>query len=148
MLAAVYASGMPQLQQHAWPEGTLPAILEAWIWVGIADVITGRPDGPAIRIAGNVKGPETVGDTGADIDALVGRSHQQFTNGLARATRETMYRQAEDAISAALDAGFILARHPEIGVRGSINRDRDTGLDVPCAEVYVELWFRAPADVG
>ena len=135
---------MPQLQQTSWPEGTLPAILEPWIWIGIVEPVTAWPGGETIRIAGNVKGPETVGDTGADIDALVGRSHQRFTDGLARATRETMYRQAEDAIAAAVEAGFILARHPEISVSGSINRDRDTGLDVPCAEVRAELWFRAP----
>jgi hypothetical protein len=128
----------------AWPEGTLPAILEPWIRVTITGPAMGW-GGQVIQVAGYVKGPETVGDTGADIDALVGRSHQRFTDGLARATRETMYRQAEEAIEAALEAGWVLAGHPEIRVGGTVNRDRDTGVDVPMAEVGVALHFRAPS---
>lgn len=139
-------AGAPFLKR-TWPEGSLPAVLEPWIRVAVVDVQR-WPDGPAVRITGSVKGPETVGDTGADIDGLIGSGHQRFIDGLARATRETMYRQAEDAIAAALGAGWVLVRHPEIRVRGEINRDQDTEVDVPCAEVRVELWFRPPRPAG
>lgn len=56
-----------------------------------------------------------------------------------------MYRQAEDGIAAALEAGFILADHPEINIRGVINHYLDTGLAVPCAEVHVDVTFRPPS---
>jgi hypothetical protein len=58
-----------------------------------------------------------------------------------------MYRAAEDAIAAALAAGYRLMQHPEIGLSGRINHDRETGLDVPCAECRVDLHFLVPASI-
>ena len=52
----------------------------------------------------------------------------------------------ERGITTALDAGYVLAGHPEISVRGSVNRDWDTGIDVPMAEVSVTLHFRRAPD--
>lgn len=128
--------------QKAWPEGTLPAILEQFLWVHTVspDPIWPGPD--TVTIVAIAKGPETVGDSGADIDALIGAGQQQAVNVLARATRETMYRQAEDAIAAAMEAGWALAEHPEIAMGGTVRYDRDTGVDVPCAECRVTLRFR------
>lgn len=132
---------MPLMEQSAWPDGSLPAILEPFMWVSTVDPVPGWLVGGTIRVTGMMRGPETVGDSGADIDALAGGTHQQLVNGEARAVRETMYRQAEDAIAAALDAGWVLAVHPEITVKGALSRDSDTGLDVPCAECWVDLHF-------
>jgi hypothetical protein len=139
-----YASAMPQRQQLTWPEGTLPAILEPFMWIATIDPVTTWPGGDTIRVTGMVRGPETVGDTGADIGNLIGPDHQRLVNGLARATREAMYKQAEDAVAAALEAGFTLVQHPAIDVGGTLSLDRKAGVDVPCAEVRVDLMFRPP----
>lgn len=136
---------MPVMQQSAWPEGSLPAILEPFMWVSTFDPVPRWPDGGTVRVTGMTHGPETVGDSGADIDGLVGGTHQQLVNGEARAVRETMYRQAEDAIAAALEAGWVLADHPEITVKGTLSRDPEAGVDVPCAECRVDLYFRLGA---
>lgn len=135
---------MPQQQQLTWTEGTLPAILEPFMWIATIDPVPRWPGGDTIRVTGMVRGPETVGDTGADIDSLIGPDHQRVINGVARATREAMYRQAEDAVAAALEAGFTLVHHPEIEVGGTLNFDREAGVDVPCAEVCLYLTFRLP----
>ena len=133
---------MPQLQQHAWPEGTLPAILEQFMWVATVDPVTRWPGGDTIRVTGLVKGEGTVGDTEVNLEDLIGADGQRLVNGLARATREAMYKRAEDAVAAALEAGFTLVQHPEIDVRGTLAFDRKTGIDVPCAEIRVDLMFR------
>ena len=135
---------MPQRQQLTWPEETLPAILEPFMWIATVDPVRKWPGGDTIRVTGMVRGPETVGDTGADIGSLVGPDHQRVIDGLARATREAMYKQAEDAVTAALDAGFTLAEHPEIDVRGTLTFDRKAAVNVPCAEIRVDLMFRPP----
>ena len=114
------------------------------MWIATVDPVRKWPGGDTIRVTGMVRGPETVGDTGADIGSLIGPDHQRVINGLARATREAMYKQAEDAVATALEAGFTLAEHPEIDVRGTLNFDRKAGVNVPCAEVRVDLMFRPP----
>ena len=53
----------------------------------------------------------------------------------ARAVREAFYKNAEDAITAAEDAGFILCEHPEIDIRGTMRHDRARDLHIPVAEV-------------
>ena len=140
-----YASAMAQRQQHAWPEGTLPAILEPWMWVEIIDPmrITG-PQGQALdvmRIVGIVKPDktETVGDLAAN---LVGLERQRVIDKLARSVRESLHKRAEDAIAAVLEAGFSLNEYPEIDIGGTLRYDRAAGVDVPVAEVRVTLWFR------
>lgn len=135
---------MPQLQQTTWPAGTLPAILEPFIWIATIDPGRKWPGGEEIRVTGIVRGPETIGDTGADIDSLIGQDGQQVIDGLARATREVLYRQAEDAIAAALEAGFILVEHPEISIGGTLRHDRKAAVNVPCSEVRVDVTFRPP----
>jgi hypothetical protein len=127
--------------------GTLPGILEPFLWLMTADVkeIHGLESSFRLsRVQGWVKGPETVGDTGADVGALVGRSHQGFIDGLGRASREADYRAAEDAIAAAAAAGYRLAGS-EISVRVRVDTDRETGIEVPCAECRVDLSFLVPA---
>lgn len=136
-----------------WPEGSLPGILEPFMWLSAVDndVIKDLRTGiviRSVRVDGIVKGPETVGDTGADIGRLVGEDQQGFIDGLARATRESMYRAAEDAIAAAREAGWPLAEHPRIDIDGRIRRDRETGVDVPCAECRVNLRFHVPDGEG
>jgi hypothetical protein len=134
------------MRPQSWPDGSLPAILERFMYVHTVDPVKWWPGGTEITtVSGTMIGPETVGDTGADLDALIGSDHQSLVYGLARATRESMYRQAEDAIAAAGDAGWVIAEHPEIDMRGTINRDRETDMRVPCAECRVRLAFRRPA---
>lgn len=129
----------------AWPEGSLPAILEHH---GLFVVtMEAAPWGcrvlpESVRVTCTATGPETIGDSGADLDKLIGEDQQRFLDGLARAVRETMYQQAENAIAAALDAGWALELHPEITVKGTITHDRETGLNVPCAELEAVLVFR------
>jgi hypothetical protein len=118
------------------------------MWIATVEPVTRWPGGETIRVTGIVRGPETVGDTGADLDKLIGPDHQGLINGLARATREAAYRQAEDAVAAAEAAGFTLAQHPEISVGGTLNFDREAGIDVPCAEVRIDLMFRPPRAVS
>jgi len=136
---------MPQLQQHAWPEETLPAILEPWMWVEIVDpvrtVSLSWHARDVMRIVGTVKPDEaaTIGDLAAD---LVGLERQQAVDKLARSVRESLYKRAEEAIAAAQAAGFILHWHPEIDISGTLRHDREAGVDVPVAEVRVTLWFR------
>lgn len=133
---------------RAWPDGTLPAILEEFLYVGTVDPVVWPFEGDAsVRVGCLARGPETVGDSGADIGKLVGGKPQRLTDGLARAVRETMYRQVEDAITAAIDAGWTLLEHPHLEMTGTIKRDRETGLEVPCAECRVTLHFcfRPPA---
>lgn len=137
--------------KSAWPEGSLPALLEQWLYVCDATPVSGWPLGgnERIRIVGIVKGPDTVGDTGADLDALIGTGHQRLLDGIARAMREQMYRDAESAIEAAQRAGWRLTGHPRISVDGQLNRDKDTGIWVPCTEMRVELTFAAePSPAG
>ena len=137
---------MPQRQQTAWPEGTLPAILEPWIWVEIIDPSTTVDMSwhaiDVLRIVGHVKPDETetVGELAAD---LVGTERQQVIDKLARSVRESLYQRAEDAIAAAQAAGFILNEHPEISISGRLWRDKDASVDVPVAEACVTLWFRS-----
>ncbi len=135
---------MPQLKHPTWPEGTLPAILEPFMWIATIDPVRTWPGGDTIRVTGMIRGPETVGDTDADIENLIGRHGQRVIDGVARAARKAMYEQAEDAVEAALEAGFTLVQHPEIDVCGTLNFDRKAGVDVPCAEVRVDLMFRPP----
>lgn len=145
--AAVFPAGV-------WPGGSLPAILERWLYV---ETVTSAPkrlqgavkgDEPT-RIEGIVRGPETVGDSGADIDALIGKGGQKLLDGIARSMREATYRDAESAIEAAQEAGWRLAEHPDIRVGGTLGRDRDTAVYVPCTEVRVALTFvRAVPEVG
>lgn len=134
---------------RAFPPGTLPGVLEPYLWIGAFDeaLVYGRRRHREriARVQGIVKGPETVRDTGADLDKLIGQDHQQLIDGLARATRISMYQAAEDAITAAIAAGYRLAQHPEIDMRGQINTDRDTRVEVPCAECRVDLHFLIPA---
>lgn len=131
-----------------FPADSLPGILEPYLWlvtVSTEKIYGSRGCYEVAHVEGIVKGPETVGDTGADLDKLIGPDQQRLIDGLARATREAMYKCAEDAIDAAMTAGYALAQHPEIEVRGRINRDRDTGLEVPCAECQVRVGFFVPS---
>lgn len=126
-----------------WPDGSLPAILERFLYVYTADAEKWWPSGIEITtVTGTMIGPETVGDTGADLDALIGSGQQALVYGLARATRESTYRQAEDAIAAAGEAGWVIAGHPQIDMTGTMRNDRETGMRVPCAECRVRLSFR------
>lgn len=137
----------PYLTLREFPADSLPGVLEPYLWVqavSVDQVRSRRAVYQLERVEGIVKGPETVGDTGADLDKLIGPDHQRLIDGLARATREAMYRAAEDAITAAAAAGYRLAQHPEIEVRGRINTDHDTGLEVPCAECHARLSFFVP----
>jgi len=132
-------------QHGGWPDGTLPAILEEFLYVGTVDPVIWPFEGPAsVRVGCLAKGPETVGDSGADLGNLIGGSHQRLLNGIARACREAMYRQVEDAIWAALEAGWTLMEHPQVEMTGTIGRDRETGLEVPCSECRVTLHFWPP----
>jgi hypothetical protein len=131
------------LKQHSWPGGTLPALLETYIWVSTIDPVTTTDhDGREIdllRITGPVKAPEDV--VGLDATKM---GAQDIVNGAARSVRESLLRQAEDAIAAALEAGFALNEHPEISITGRLRHDRESGLDIPVAEATVSLWFRVP----
>lgn len=136
-----------------WPEGSLPGILEPYLWVTVADndMVLDLRTGitlHTVRVQGIVRGPETVGDSGADVEALIGNGQQVFLNGVARAVRESMYRQAEDAIAAAEAAGWALADHPRIEMTGTLRHDKDAGVDVPCAECRVDLRFHVPDASG
>ena len=127
----------------AWPTGTLPAILEDFIWVSTIDPwdITDH-DGQRIevlRITGPVKAPAD--DAGLDA-AKTGA--QEIVNAAAREVRASLVKQAEDAIDAAAGAGWVLSEHPEISVSGRLRHDRESGLDIPVAEATVTLWFRVP----
>ena len=127
----------------AWPEGTLPAILEAFMWVEIIDPVTATDhDGQRIdvlRIVGPVKAP----DGAAGLDAAK-TGAQEIVNAAAREVRASLVKQAEDAIDAAAGAGWVLSEHPEISVSGRLRHDRESGLDIPVAEATVTLWFRVP----
>lgn len=141
----------PTAPDPGWPDGTLPAILEKFLYVGTADPVVWPFEGPpSLRLSCIARRPETIGDSGADIGRLAAGRPQRLTDGLARATRETMYRQVEDAIAAAPDAGWTLVEHPRLEMTGTINRDRETGLEVPCAECRATLHFcfRPPASGG
>lgn len=138
---------------RALPEGSLPGILEPFMWLSAVDndVIKDLRTGiviRSVRVDGIIKGPETAGDTGAGIGRLAGKDQQEVIDDLARATRESMYRAAEDAITAAREAGWPLAEHPRIEMDGRIRRDRETGVDVPCAECRVNLRFHVPDGRG
>ena len=115
------------------------------MWVEIIDPVrTTGPQGLAldvVRVIGTVKPDETetVGDLAAD---LVGLERQRVIDKLARSVRESLYKRAEDAIAAALEAGFSLNEHPEIDIDGTLRHDREAGVDIPVAEVRVTLWFR------
>ena len=135
---------MSQAVFCGWPEGTLPALLEPFLSVHQIDLIPASPGWDIVRISATAKGPETVGDTGADLDRLIGGGQQRLIDGLARSTREVMFKQVEDAIAAALEAGWALASHPEIEITGTVRHDRETGVDVPCAECRATLVFRRP----
>ena len=80
----------------AWPEGTLPAILEAFMWVEIIDPVTATDhDGQRIdvlRIVGPVKAP----DGAAGLDAAK-TGAQEIVNAAAREVRASLVKQAEDA---------------------------------------------------
>jgi hypothetical protein len=134
---------MPQPKQHTWPEGTLPAVLEAFIWVSTIDPVkTTGHDGrliDVIRITGPVKAPEDA----AGLDATK-MGAQAIADDAARSVRASLLRQAEDAIAAAQAAGWALNEHPEISIGGRLRRDRESGLDIPVAEATVDLWFRVP----
>ena len=125
-----------------WPEDSLPGILEPFLWLQVIDqyeIYGIRSVDHVARVEGIVKGPATVADA---------ESSQDLVNGLSRPVREAMYRQAEDAIAAALAAGYKLMAHPVIDMGGRINHDRETGLDVPCAECRVDFHFRIPDGRG
>ena len=127
----------------AWPEGTLPAILEAFMWVEIIDPVTATDhDGQRIatlRIVGHVKAPGEA----AGLDATK-MGAQEIVNAAAREVRASLVKQAEDAVAAAQAAGWALSEHPEISVSGRLRFDRESGLDIPVAEASVTLWFRVP----
>jgi hypothetical protein len=132
-----------------WPEGSLPAILDPFLWLVTTDdeVVYGTRAAVTlhtVRVQGIVKGPETVADSGADIGELIGPDRQRLVNGIARAAREAMYRQAEEAIAAAAGAGWVLAGHPHIEMTGTVRRDRDAEVDVPCAQCRIDLRFHVP----
>jgi hypothetical protein len=125
---------------------TLPGILAPFLWLELVDEYEIHGTEGSFRVArvqGIAKGPETAPAAGA-LAALAGVGNQRLVDRLARAARETAYGQAEDAIAAALAAGYTLMRHPGIDMTGRISHDRSTGLDVPCAECRVDLHFRVP----
>lgn len=129
-----------------FPADTVAGILEPFLWLvtaGVRDVHGLQSSFRLARVQGIVRGPETVGDTGADVEELVGRDQQGFIDGLGRAGREADYRAAEEAIAAALAAGYRLAGS-EIRMRVRVDTDRETGIEVPCAECDVDLSFLVP----
>ena len=132
-----------------WPGTSLPGILEPFLWLSavdndmVRDLRTGITI-HTVRVDGIVNWTGTVGDSGADLGELIGEDRQRFLNGIARGAREAMYRQAEAAIAAAGKAGWALAEHPRIEVTGTLTRDKDAGVDVPCAECRVNLRFYVP----
>lgn len=130
-----------------FPADTLPGILEPFLWLVTAEVrdVHGlRSSFRLSRVQGIVRGPETVGDTGADVDELVGRDHQGFIDGLGRASREADYRAAEEVVAAALAAGCRLAGPSEISMRVRVDTDRETGIEVHRGECHVDLSFLVP----
>jgi len=130
-----------------FPADSLPGILEPYLWLQTVSADRVRSRGTThqlARVEGIARGPETVGDTGADLDKLIGEDHQRLLDGIARADRETTYRQVEDAIAAAQAAGYRLADRSEVRMSVKVGTDRETGLEVPCAECHVDLSFLVP----
>ena len=111
------------------------------MWVEMIDpMATTGPGGhtvDVIRVTGPVKAPDDV--TGLDATKM---GAQAIVNAAARSVRESLCKQAEDAIAAAEEAGFALTEHPEISVGGTLRHDRESGLDIPVAEARATLWFR------
>lgn len=131
----------------AWPpEAALPGILDPFMWIEVldptltTDLRTGRSVW-LIRVVGCVK-PVEAGRQ------WPGLPSQEAVNVAARALREELHRRAEDAIEAAVKAGFTLTDCPEIGFDGRLRHDRDTGLDMPEIRAPVTLWFRPPAEAA
>ena len=127
--------------------GRSPGILDPFIWISVFDpvLITDTETGRSvllIRVAGSVK----PGEAHARSHSL---TSQDALNAAARALRLDLHERAEDAIDAAVKAGFALADYPEIGFSGRLRRDRDTGLRIPeMGEAPVTLWFRPPPEVS
>lgn len=105
------------LTPHPQVGEPLMVALEPFLYVEIADPVTGWRQGISVRVRGHVRAPEGV----------------DFSEN-TRETREALYRQAEDAITAAEAVGYILLAYPEIRIHGSIHG----------SEASVELLFMVP----
>lgn len=128
-----------------WPGVGLPGILDPFLWIEILDPVlttdmrTGH-SADLIRVIGIVKPGEAA-------LCLPAPASQAALNAAARALREELHRSAEDAVDAALKAGYALKDCPEISISGRLRHDRKTGLDMPeDIMARVTLWFRPPPE--
>ena len=121
----------------------LLAVLEPHMQAQVADAVRQWPpdfEAPhgRLHVSGILKLPGHESAAPASQD-------QAAVYAAARKVREALYRQAEDAIAAAQEAGWAICDHPEISVSGQLDRDPGTGIVTPVTEGRVTLWLRIPS---